>query len=90
MELAVQQDPLNSLMRFNQASCLAAAGRHTEVEKALREVLELNPAMHLAYLALGVERFLREDLQQALALVEKAYAVMLSSPQILGALAGLV
>jgi hypothetical protein len=51
MGLAIQQDPLNSLWRFNRANCLAADGRDQEDADELRAAL--NPNMALAQLGVA-------------------------------------
>ena len=45
IELGLQEDPLNLILRLNRAVCLAAAGRDEEAAEGYREVLEFNPAM---------------------------------------------
>ena len=89
VELAMQEDPLNLHLRFTGAHCLAAAGRDEEAAEGYREVLELNPAMMPAQVGLAIQHVLRGELDQALALCEKAYAV---APllHVIGLLAGLL
>jgi tetratricopeptide (TPR) repeat protein len=65
------------------------AGRDEEAAEVFREVLELNPSMVLAQLALAALHASRGELGQALALCEKAYAVAPLSSGI-GLLAGLL
>ncbi len=52
MNLGLQVDPLNLTLRQNRAVFLAGAGRDEEAAAGFREVLELNPSMVLAQLAL--------------------------------------
>ena len=89
IELALQEDPLNLLTRTQRAGCLAAAGREEEAAGRLREVLEFNPAMVLAQLALTSHHASRREWDQALAFCEKAYALA-PLPQTIGLLAGLL
>ncbi len=90
MDLALQEDPLNSLFRASRATCLVAAGRDEEASKEHLEALELNPAAGLALAGLGVQHVLRGELDQALPLMEKAYAIAPSVPNNIGLLAGLL
>jgi len=90
MDRAIQEDPLNPLVRYNRANCLAAVGREEEAEKALREVLVSNPTMALALVSLGVQRLVQGKLEQALELLEKAYALTPLYPNVLGVLAGVL
>jgi len=89
LELALQEDPLNILLRHNWAACLAGAGRDEEAAEAFREVLEFNPGMVFAQLALASYHTSRRELDQALALCEKA-CVLAPLPQTIGFLAGLL
>jgi serine/threonine-protein kinase len=89
MELGLQEDPLNLLLRFQRTVCLAAAGRDEEAAEGYREDLELNPAMVFAQLALAAYHASRGELDQALALCEKAYALA-PMPYAVGFLAGLM
>jgi serine/threonine protein kinase/Tfp pilus assembly protein PilF len=87
--LGLQSDPLNLTLRQNRAVFLAGAGRDEEAAEGFREVLELNPSMVVAQLALAALHASRGELGQALALCEKAYAVA-PLPSGLGLLAGLL
>jgi len=61
----------------------------SDASKALREVLELNSAVLPAYQGLSILHLLRGELDQALALVEKAYALF-PSPGQSGLIAGVL
>ena len=87
--LGLQSDPLNLTLRQNRAVFLAGAGRDEEAAEGFREVLELNPSMVLAQLALAALYASRGELDQALALCEEAYAVALL-PSGIGLLGGLL
>jgi serine/threonine-protein kinase len=90
IERGLQEDPLNSALQVYRAVNLAAAGREEDATKASRETLEINPAIAPAYSLLGVLHVLRGELDQALALVEKAYSIAPSLPNNVGLLAGLL
>jgi TolB-like protein len=89
VELALQGDPLNLQLRFTRAHCLAAIGRDEDAAEGYREILELNPAMTPAQVGLANQHVFRGELDQALALCEKAYAVA-PLPNVIGLLAGLL
>jgi TolB-like protein/Tfp pilus assembly protein PilF len=89
IDLALQKDPLNLFLRSNRANCLAAAGRDEEAADGLREILELNPAMVTVQGALAGYHASRGELDPALALCEKAYALA-PLPNVIGLLAGLL
>jgi Tfp pilus assembly protein PilF len=89
INLGLQADPLNLTLRQNRAVFLAGAGRDEEAVEGFREVLELNPSMVLAQLALAALHASRGELVQALALCEQAYAVA-RLPSGIGLLAGLL
>jgi eukaryotic-like serine/threonine-protein kinase len=89
INLGLQADPLNLTLRQNRAVFLAGAWRDEEAAEGFREVLELNPSMVLAQLALAALHASRGELGHALALCEKAYAVA-PLPSGIGLLAGLL
>src|SRR5580704_13914332 len=89
INLGLQADPLNLTLRQNRAVFLAGAGRDEEAAEGFREVLELNPSMVLAQLALAALHASRGELDQALAFCEQAYAVA-RLPSGIGLLAGLL
>lgn len=90
IERALQEDPLNSTLLMYRAVNLVAAGRDEEASQAYREILELNPSVSPAHTALSTLSLLRGELDQALALMEKAYALAPSMPNHIGILAGLL
>jgi eukaryotic-like serine/threonine-protein kinase len=90
MDLALQEDPLNAQMRLYRALCLTACGRDEQAFKEYREVLEFNPAVAPALGGLAVQHLLRGELDQALALTEKAYATAPFVPNHIALLAGLL
>jgi eukaryotic-like serine/threonine-protein kinase len=90
IELGLQEDPLNLLLRHNRAFCLVGTGRDEEAAEGYREILELNPAMTLAQIGLAGYHASRGELDQALALSERAYALAPVLPDVIGLLAGLL
>jgi len=89
VELGLREDPLNIELRGSRAASLAAAGRDEEAAGAFRELLELNPADMPAQFGLASCHVSRGELDQALALCEKASALA-PFPQGTGLLAGLL
>jgi TolB-like protein len=85
---ALQEDPLNLIMRVGLAASLTSDGRHVEASSEARRLLELDPDFPATYtlLALNVAN---EPLPVALAYVERGYALAPWSPGITGLLAGL-
>jgi serine/threonine-protein kinase len=90
IELGLQEDPLNPLLRINRAGCLVAAGRDEEAAEGYREALELNPGIVGALGPLAAYHASRGELDQALVLCEKTYALAPLLPHAIGLLAGLL
>jgi Tfp pilus assembly protein PilF len=90
MELGLQADPLNLILRINRAGCLVAAGRDEEAAAGYREALELNPSIVGALGPLATYHASRGELDQALVLCEKTYALSPLLPHTIGLLAGLL
>ena len=90
IDLGLQEDPLNSVLRLNRAGCLAAAGRDEEAAAEYREILELYPGTVGALGPLAAHHASRGELDQALALAEKTYALAPKFPHVIGLLAGLL
>jgi serine/threonine protein kinase/Tfp pilus assembly protein PilF len=90
LELGLPEDPLNLFLRFNRAAYLAAAGRDEAAAEGLREVLECNPAMVVAQLALASLHVSRGEFDQAMALCKHACAAPAPPPNAIGLLAGLL
>jgi serine/threonine protein kinase/Tfp pilus assembly protein PilF len=90
IELGLQEDPLNLLLRINRAGCLVAAGRDEEAVEGYREALELNPGIVGALGPLAAYHASRGELDQALVLCEKTYALAPLLPHAIGLLAGLL
>jgi serine/threonine-protein kinase len=90
IELGLQEDPLNLLLRINRAGCLAAAGRDEEAAAGYREALELNPGIVGALGPLAAYHASRGEFDQALVLCEKTYTLAPLLPHGIGLLAGLL
>ena len=90
VELALQEDPLNPVMQLNGGLFLVGAGRDEEASRRFRAMLELNPNVAPAIGALATQHLLRGELHQALALMEKAYALTPLVPYSIGGMAGLL
>jgi tetratricopeptide (TPR) repeat protein len=90
LELGLQEDPLNPLLQINRAGCLAAAGRDEQAAEGYREALELNPGIVGALGPLAAYHASRGEIDQALVLCEKAYALAPLLPHAIGLLAGLL
>ena len=90
IELGLQEDPLNLLLRINRAGCLVAAGRDEEAAEGYREALELNPGIVGALGPLAAYHASRGELDQALVLCEKTYALAPLLPHAIGLLARLL
>jgi serine/threonine-protein kinase len=90
IELGLQEDPLNLLLRINRAGCLVAVGRDEEAAGRYREVLELDPGIVGALGPLAAYHASRGELDQALVLCEKAYTLAPLLPHAIGLLAGLL
>ncbi len=87
IDLGLQEDPLNSSLRLFRATSLAAAGRDDEAIQLLHELLGINPA---AGASCAVQHLVRGQLDQALVLMEKAYAIAPLIPSNIALLAGLL
>jgi eukaryotic-like serine/threonine-protein kinase len=90
LELGLREDPLNLTLRLNRAGCLAAAGRDEEAAGEYREFLNLYPDNVGALGALAAHHASRGELDHALVLCEKAYALAPLFPHWIGLLAGLL
>ena len=88
VERAVQGDPIHLAIRSIMADCLAAAGRYTEAEAHLGQILDLDPNSALAYSASHYAA--RRMFVEALPLAEKAYSLAPWLPRVTGMYAGLL
>ena len=75
IDLALQEDPLNVLLRLFRVTGLAAAGRDEEASESCREASGIQSVTLVPLRpCLAVQHLVRGELDQALALMEKAYA----------------
>jgi eukaryotic-like serine/threonine-protein kinase len=86
---ALEEDPLNLIMRVGFATSLREAGRDREAAAEARKILELDPDFFPAY-TLQAFDFTWEPLEEALAFAEKGHAFRLWSAPGVGLLAGLL
>jgi tetratricopeptide (TPR) repeat protein len=89
VERAVQGDPLDFTIRTVMAQCLAAAGRYPEAEAHLRQILDFDANVVLAYSGLANLYAARGMFAEALPFAEKAYS-LLRGPSATGMYAGLL
>jgi len=90
LQRALQEDPLNLLFRATLGWYLLAAGRLTEGESILRQVLELDENFWLPYIWLGAYRAIEGRLSDALRFTEKAYSFASWNLTTAGQLAGIL
>jgi tetratricopeptide (TPR) repeat protein len=86
---ALEEDPLNLIMRIGLAISLRQAGREREAAAEARKILELEPDTYPAF-TLQAFDFTWEPLDQALAFAEKGYALSPWFAPSVGLLAGLL
>ena len=89
-ERAVQSDPLHPLIGAIAAMCLTAAGRIAEGEVKFRELRNFHPTFVVPCIGLASLSLSQGRLEEALQNAETAYAVAPPSPQVMGALGGLL
>jgi len=86
---ALEEDPLNLIMRVALATSLREAGRNQEAAAEARKILELDPDFFAAF-TLQAFDFTWEPLEEALAFAEKGYALSPWFAPAVGLLAGLL
>jgi serine/threonine-protein kinase len=86
---ALEEDPLNLIMRVGLAVSLRAAGRDEEAAQEARRLLEIDPDFMAAY-SLQALDVTREPLVDALAYAEKAASLFSWNKTSVGLLAGLL
>jgi TolB-like protein/predicted Ser/Thr protein kinase len=86
---ALQEDPLNLIVRVGLATSLREAGRDREASIEATRILELDPDFFAAF-TLHAFDFTWEPLAEALALAEKGYALVPWFAPAAGVLAGLL
>jgi tetratricopeptide (TPR) repeat protein len=90
IEQALEDDPLNLRWRFDLGFCLVGAGKEVEAVTELRRILELDENYYLAYIELAIIETVAGRPAEALALIEKAYALAPWLQGIIGVRAGLL
>lgn len=86
---ALEEDPLNLIMRVGLAASLTAAGRDDEALVEARRILELDPEFVAAYTLLAFD-VTKAPLSEALAFAEKGFTLAPWNPITAGLLAGLL
>ncbi|MGA2859662.1 MAG: protein kinase [Candidatus Sulfotelmatobacter sp.] len=86
---AIEEDPLEVWTRMNLHAYLQGAGRVNEALEQLKKVVELDPNQVVALVSMAMIYADKGDLQQALQIARRAYAIGPWSPDTIGALAGL-
>ena len=86
---ALEEDPLNLIMRVGLAASLTAAGRDDEALVEARRILELDPEFVSAY-TLQALNVTKAPLPEALAFAEKGFRLAPWNPIMAGLLAGLL
>jgi eukaryotic-like serine/threonine-protein kinase len=89
-ERGLQADPLNLLLRSVAGIYHVAAGRVSEGQAMLRQLLELDDTFWIAYGWLAASCALEERTDEAIAYVEKARALAPWNPPMNGMLAGVL
>jgi Flp pilus assembly protein TadD len=75
LERAVQGDPLHFSSRAMMAMCLGAVGRYAEADAHLRQVMDLNPNLAVAYTLLASNYVARRMFAETLPFAEKGYSL---------------
>jgi serine/threonine-protein kinase len=87
---ALEDDPLNSQCRTQYAALHWAAGNQEEAARQYRQVLEIDESFWLALLLYGLWHAMDGNLDEALPLAERAFAVAPYIPGSVGFLAGIL
>lgn len=86
---AIEEDPLEVWARMNLHAYLQASGREDEALEQLKKVVELDPNQVIALVSMAMIYADKDDLDEALKIARRAYAVGPWSPDTIGILAGL-
>jgi eukaryotic-like serine/threonine-protein kinase len=86
---ALEEDPLNLIVRIGLATCLREVGRDQEAAAEARKILELEPDAYATF-NLQAFDFIWEPLEKALELAERGHALFPSFSPSGGLLAGLL
>ncbi len=87
--LALEEDPLNLIIRVGLVASLTSGGRHAEAASELRRLMEIDPGFHAAYSLLSLN-VATAPLQEAVTFAERGVALADWSPGTTGLLAGLL
>ena len=90
LEEGLRDDPLNLLQRSNLAICLAAAGRISDSEKCLRDVLAVDNSFWIALLVTAANAIAANDADAAADAAERAHTCGHWNARTAGLLAGLL
>ena len=85
--IAVQLDPLSSIIREGHAYTLMLMHRYQEAIEGYREILSYDPAFYKAYTSMGRAFAQLGRYEEALAMLEKGRTLAGDLPSILGAMA---
>jgi len=86
---AIEEDPLEVWTRMNLHAYLQGAGRGDEALEQLKKVVELDPNQVIALVSMTMIYADKGNLQEALKIARRAYAIGPWSPDTIGILAGL-
>jgi TolB-like protein/Flp pilus assembly protein TadD len=87
IEIAVQLDPLSSIIREDRAYTYMLMRRYEEAVEGYREVLTFDPGFYKAYTAMGRAYGQLGRYEEAIAMLEKGRSLGGEIPNILGAMA---
>jgi len=86
IDIALQLDPLSSIIHEGRASLSTYERSYDEAIRAYRELVEFDPSFYKAYTGMGRAHALQGNYREALALLEKGRSLAGDVPNILGAL----
>ncbi len=90
VQQTIETDPLEVWPRMNLHAYLQAAGRDSEALEQLHKVIELDPNQVVALVSMAMIRADQGDLQEAVKIARRAYAVGPWFPDTIGVLAALL
>jgi serine/threonine-protein kinase len=90
LERSLTEDPLNTMCRTQLAVLHGMAGNHEEASAQFSQALELDENFWLALMVQALWQAQRGNIEKALALAERSYAVAPDNPSSIGVLAGLL
>ncbi len=86
VEIALELDPLSSIIHECRAFILMLQGRHEEAIRRYREILEFDPSFYKAYTSMGRALAQQSNYTQALEMLEKGRSIAGDMGQILAAI----